>query len=352
MSTDMINITVTLLGINLSFRTHNHELIDFIDVFSGMETVENTKGRPHIIVNFGNMGNFEIDKTFNRISRSIWLKDSCVYLSDIERFPGLRIKASLEGETLIIDADYRKKSGALHRIVSMARKNRQTSLFNMGIVYYLIYFPILYYVEHLRGLYLLHAGAIEHNGKGFILSGLGGVGKSTFIIGSLFLNGTRMLSDNLIFYGQNKVFPFPEPVALNRYNKVLPGDFKKILIAKNLATTHGRSLYAPKPELRCPEATPTHLFWLQWGHENRLVPVNREKMKQKLLLINYLAKELREYYILAASFDLAFSLTIPQSKYDEALSRLLSNVDCRLLTFRPNMDMETVIKQTLGKAID
>jgi len=352
MPNDMIRITVTLLGIELSFRTDSYELIDFIDVFSGMKTVKNTKGRPHIVVNFGSGTNIQIDKTFKKISRTIWLKDSCVYLSDIERFPGLRLKASLAGETLIIDADYRKKSSALHRIVSMSRRNRQTSLFNLGIVYYLIYFPILYYMEHFRGRYLLHAGAIEYKQKGVILSGLGGVGKSTFIISSLFMHGIRILSDNLIFYDLNKVFPFPEPVALNRDNLVFPGDIDKILIAKNLATTHGRSLYAPKPELRCPKASPTHLLWLQWGAENRVVPIAREELKQKLLLINLLAKELREYYILAASFDLAFSLTIPQSKYDDAMSRLLSDVDCRLLIFKPNMDMKTVMEETLAKVLD
>ena len=348
----MFKINLALLGINLSFRTHNHELIDFIDIFSGIKTDKLSEGRPQIIVNFGSEKNLEIDKTINRISRNIWLGDSCIYLSDIERFPGLRIKAALKGDKLIIDANYKKKSSAIKRIFSNYRKSQQISLFYMGIVYYLIYFPFLYYMEHFRELYLLHAGAIKNKKNGIIFSGLGGIGKSTFIIGSLFMNSTKILSDNLIFYSKKRIFSFPEPVALNLDNNILKGDIEKILNRNNLVTTHGRSLYMPKPQVQCPKVTPTHLFLLQWGNENNVLPINKKELKSKLLLINLLAKELREYYILAAAFNLAFSIAISQDKYHDSLSSLLSNVDCYLLTFRPNTDLETVIDETLTKVIN
>jgi hypothetical protein len=293
-----------------------------------------------------------IDKSYKKISRNIWLKNSCIYLSDIERFPGLKIKASLKGDKLIIDANYRNKISTIKKIFLMSINSQQASLFYMGIVYYLIYFPILYYMEHFRGLYLLHAGAVKAQKNGLIFSGLGGVGKSTFIIGCLFMNRTKILSDNLIFYSKNKVYPFPEPVALDSGNNLLKGDIAKILSKKNLVTTHGRDLYMPKHKIQCPKVTPTHLFWLQWGDECNVVPLNKIQLKKKLLIINFLAKELREYYILAGALNLAFSLDIAQNKYYDSLSLLLSNVDCYLLTFKPNIDIETIIGETLTKVIN
>jgi hypothetical protein len=83
-----------------------------------------------------------------------------------------------------------------------------------------------------------------------------------------------------------------------------------------------------------------------------VLPINKKELKNKLLLINLLAKELREYYILAAAFNLAFSIAIAQDKYYDALSFLISDVDCYLLTFKPNIDIETVIGETLKKVIN
>ncbi|MFQ5335000.1 MAG: hypothetical protein ACE5DN_02890, partial [Flavobacteriales bacterium] len=40
----------------------------------------------------------------HKISRNIWVGESCVFISEIERFPGLQLEARIDDKTLQINA--------------------------------------------------------------------------------------------------------------------------------------------------------------------------------------------------------------------------------------------------------
>ncbi len=353
MKDNLQDTDLALLGIRLRFRSEHAELQDFIEAFTGLSAPGTERSEPHIHVTLKFNENFSKDNTYHKISRNIWLGDSAAFISEIERFPGLSLSVRVDKDILYVNAFLSEKNPDFLRKVlySLGFFTPQNTFKFIGIIYYLIYFPYLYYLERFRNLCLLHAGAFEYRQQGVILAGLGGVGKSTFSLGTLSLDGGKILSDNLIFHDTQKIYPFPEPITVNPNMTTILGQLEQFLIPQHIASSHNRMYYHIKPELFSPNAIPKYLVWLQWGNGNKLVPLEKKTCVKALLNINLLAKELREYYVLAAAFDLAFSQSLSPNSYSENLSALLSKLDCYILQFKPGEDIKTVFNETLAGVI-
>jgi len=341
-----------LLDVCLRFHSEQKELIKFAEHYSCLR-VNKDQIQPHIIVNFSLTKKYFPDETYKKISRNIWLGTDTVFLSEIELFPGLCVNATIKNDTLFVDAFLlEKKASPLRQILFSYKNNKQQTYYKyIGIIYFLIYIPFFYYLERLRNHYLLHASAVSVKHKGILLTGLGGVGKSTFSLGMLLLEKSCFLSDNLIFYNAQKIFPFPEPIALNPQFLNLIGKAGEYIIPLNLPSSHNRMYYQPAPEITCSEEIPKYLFWLQWGTENKCEPLNTEICTQHLLNINLLAKELREYYMFAAALDLSISRSFKPDSYYQMLYSFLSSIDCYRLEFKPGIEIQDVLNETISAII-
>jgi hypothetical protein len=162
----------------------------------------------------------------------------------------------------------------------------------------------------------------------------------------------RFISDNLIFCDTRKIYSFPELIALDPESIRLLKDMKQLLIPrKSILFSHNRTYYQIRPEAVACEAIPEYLFWLQRGSHNRIVPVEKDICRKNLLDMNFLAKELREYFYFAAALDLAFSQKLLPIIYDDSLSSLLSSLDCFMLEYQSGYDIKTVFKETLARVI-
>lgn len=347
------SINIRLLDCHLGLTSNHPGFFNFIRQFSGLQTDDTRKSAPGIYVNLKLTDNFQIGKNHRQISRNMWLGNSSVFVSEIERFPGLKLEAKIEQNRLYIDAFLiHTNQPLLKRIISHCKSGkRNKEVLFIGLLYYTVFLPLFYFLERFRNLSLLHASAVEYHEKGIILAGLGGIGKSTFSLGTLLLEGCRFISDNLIFYDSDKIYSCPEPIALDTRSVDILKDAAKHLVPQQFGFTHGRMWYQPEPEAISCEAFPKYLFWLQRGNENSIVPIDKANCLFQLLNMNLLAKELREYYILAAAFDLAFSHFFSPTDYSEKLSTLLSDVDCYVLQFKAGDDIETVLNETVCKII-
>ena len=342
-----------LLGSYLRLHSEQKELVDFIRDYTGLQTNYSIERDPNICVNFKVNDDFHVGKNYRRISRSIWLDKSSVFISEIERFPGLKLEAKIEGNKFYINAYLvNKNQSVLKKMISylISKENHKEFKF-IGLLYYIIFVPFFYYLERFCNQYLLHASAIEYEGKGIILAGLGGIGKSTFSLGTLLLQGSKFMSDNLIFFDYQKIYSCPEPIALDDKSITILKEIANLLVPKEISFTKNRMWYQIKQEATTTEAIPKYLFWLQCGNENKILPLNKDMCINHLLNINLLAKEIREYYILAAAFDFAFSRPLSPNVYFERLSRLLSGVDCYILQFKPGSDIKSVFNETICKII-
>jgi hypothetical protein len=342
-----------LLDSHLRLTSDHPEFSNFIKNFTGLQTGDTNEKKPDIYVNLNLNDNFQISKNHRQISRSIWIENSSVFISEIERFPGLKLKARTEQNRLYIDAFLSNTSQRFVKkiILSVMSNRKHKELQLIGLLYYIIFIPFFYYLERFRSLFLLHASAIKYYEKGVILSGLGGIGKSTFSLGTLLLKGCSFISDNLIFYDYNKIYSCPEPIALDTRSIAMLKNITNFLIPNKLNYSHGRMLYQIKPEALSLEAMPKYLFWLQRGAKNKIISIDKETCIHALLNINLLANEIREYYMLASAFDLAFPCSLSATSYFERLSSLLSNVDCYVLQFKAGDNIKTVLNETIGKII-
>jgi len=204
----MEKLDFRLLDTHLRLQSEQKELINFIRHFFRLPTEEIQKGDPNIYVNFTLNDTFQINKSYRRISRNIWLGESGLFISEIERLPGLKLGVKIENDRLYLDAFFKDKNQKfMKKIISHLRfdkRNREIQF--IVFTYYLIYYPLFYYLERYRNLFILHASAIEQENKGVILAGLGGIGKSTFCLGSLLLRDCNYSSDSLIFYNSQSIY--------------------------------------------------------------------------------------------------------------------------------------------------
>ncbi len=259
---------------------------------------------------------------------------------------------------IIIDAYfYTKKGFFLKRLINSIffKKNHKLSYALYQLIafsYYLIYYPLFYYLERNEHLFLLHASAFDLNQKGVIIAGLGGIGKSTLALGAITLaDECKFLSDNLILYDTKQIYSVQEPIALDSYSKKLIGQTEKYLSPQNIVSSHDRMYYTLQPKVTSHSSVPKFLFWCQWGNTNRVIPIERKKCINNLLNMNLLAREVRQYYEFAATLDLKYSTDFSPDSYFQNLSTLLTKVDCYVLEFKPGVNINTVFNETIGKII-
>jgi hypothetical protein len=101
------------------------------------------------------------------------------------------------------------------RYLRASRRAKKTHRTLFKLMYYGVYYPLIWHFERTRGWGLLHASAVERDGRAIVLSGLGGVGKSTLALSLMADPGFRFISDNLILHDEEKVYSLPEPVRLD-----------------------------------------------------------------------------------------------------------------------------------------
>lgn len=77
----------------------------------------------------------------------------------------------------------------------------------------LIYSPLFWLAERHQGRYLLHAAGVERDGRGVILTGLNGVGKTSLAL-SMAQRGYSFLGDNYLLFDEDTVYAFPEAIRL------------------------------------------------------------------------------------------------------------------------------------------
>jgi hypothetical protein len=211
---------------------------------------------------------------------------------EIERFPGLKLEARTDQNRLYVDAFLKNIDQTLvKRIISFVRSRKDFKEFqHIGLLYYIIFIPFFYYLERFCNQCLLHASAIEYHEKGIILAGLGGIGKSTFSLGTLLLQESKFMSDNLIFFDYQKIYSCPEPIALDDKSITILKEIANLLVPKQISFTKNRMWYQIKQEANTTEAIPKYLFWLQCGNENKIIPIDKETCIRELLNYQFAGK--------------------------------------------------------------
>jgi hypothetical protein len=212
-----------------------------------------------------------------------------------------------------------------------ADKKRNRLFFKM--MYFMVYYPMAWQLERMRGWGLLHASAVAMpSGKAVILSGLGGVGKSTLGLSLLARPGARLLSDNLIFHDEERIYSCPEPVRLDASALASMADNGIEPERTRLpATAHPKPTYRVGPARRAEAAPPAALYFLRFASGSGIARLKPERAADMMIAGNDLAAEIKDYRPCHALLSmLAAESAAPPAVKRASLARLLRDTDCAL----------------------
>lgn len=159
-----------------------------------------------------------------RLDRDLYARDGHVVWLRIDELRDLHLRFHWDGERLAVRGDY------YHRLSKNARADRVRRLVYRRqmdglrrkrftrLLYFLVYYPVFWWLEHVRDTHPLHAGAVDTPHGGLLLAGPSGVGKSTLTAALGAGDGAHLLSDTFVVHRGTELWAVAEPLLLDRWS--------------------------------------------------------------------------------------------------------------------------------------
>jgi hypothetical protein len=272
-----------------------------------------------------------------QLGRRLWAGAGCLHFAEIWQLPGLTLNVTWPDGRLSVDAVYRWPSRRARWLTALVPAARQR--LSVALVYYLTYFPWMWWLERERGWILLHAAAIGVPGgsgpfaphEGMLLSGLPGCGKSTTALAFLNRAEWQIVSDNLLFTDGRAVFACVEPIHVDEQTRELAGS-GEALSGRVRPTGRGfsyeRQDYEVTPAARAPSAIPRAVGFLHVGRETAVDRLDPGEAARRLLANDYLAKEWLAYQESAAAMHQVWPGVGDQNRRNAHLVALTRSAQC------------------------
>jgi hypothetical protein len=277
-----------------------------------------------------------------RLGRRLFLGDNRVIQTEILGLPGLQLQTSLAGANLSVEGAFRPPSKRMDLWLRLGGQTKRERVY-AALIYYLVYFPLLWYLERTRRWYPLHASAVAWPQGAVVLAGLGGIGKSTLTLAFLRDPDARLLSENLILHDQERVYAFPEPIHLDDRSRKMLTDLDGRLESTGRMFSHNRHSYEVSASARAPSSVPRLFCFLRQGKELDLNRMSAQKTLRVVMSSDVLAREVNEYAQQAAALNFLSPMTDSFQQRIDALRRILDQTTCYVLTVRPGEDLSQVV---------
>jgi hypothetical protein len=287
----------------------------------------------------------ESQPELQQLGRRVWAGPQHLRYTEIWQVPGLQVDVRWRDVALVVRATYAwptRRARWFARAVSWAWERLFVSL-----IYYLVYFPYAWWLEHERGWTLLHASAVASPGGGLIFSGLPGSGKSTTALAALNAPEWHIVSDNLLFTDGQQVFACPEPIHVDARTRALVGDLAGRARSTGRRFSHRRQDYEVAPEARRPSATPLALGFLHVGREMDVRLVDRAVAARRLMANDCLAKEWVAYQESAAAMHQVWPSVGDHEQRRENLTVLARSLPCYDVTVARDGQVEQEMRHII-----
>ncbi|MCI0694741.1 hypothetical protein L0337_22390 [candidate division KSB1 bacterium] len=226
-----------------------------------------------------------------------------------------------------------------------------------SLMSYLVYYPLIWYLENSRGWTVLHASALAGAYGGIMIGGLGGVGKTTTCVALMQRacpaagqGRLELMAENIIFTDGEFIYPCYEPIRLDEGslamlgednpNGLIPMAFPEGLKDKWLFHIRTNTL----PE----KIKPALLFLPQFSRRRYLTQIAPELAAEKMVAMNRLTRELDDYGWYAAALDMHWPKVGQASHRIEVLRRFAEQVYCFELGIDRSAGVEAVVNDILG----
>ena len=196
------------------------------------------------------------------------------------------------------------------------------------LVRHYIIFPLFSLLQNLKNINVLHASAVNIDGKGIIFSGLSGVGKSTLSIASVIMDKGLFITDNYLLYDDSKIYPFPEWIRLNQESYKLTGVGETGVVGKITRTffyRYGRNYHQLESNVISPPVKCTAFIQLFLGDKFSANTISVEKAIDRIILNNAHVKEFSEYTLIGLLPYILENNTSQVSTMVQSLKSMLAN---------------------------
>jgi hypothetical protein len=269
----------------------------------------------------------------DRFDRDLWVGPGRLVWLRVDEVRDLHLRFAWDGESLTIRGDYYhrlskdRRADRLRRLVyrrqmDSFRRKRFTRL-----LYYLVYYPLFWWLEHVRDTHPLHAAAVDTPAGGILLAGPSGVGKSTLTMGLGTSPEARILSDTFVAHRGTELWAVPEPMLLDRWSIEWLGDAGAALAGVEHPYALGRGGYSI-PAARFTERSEAALILLpRRAAEHFVRRVDGEVALARIDAYDDIVNDLRRYRPLAAVLELLSPSGIGRARL-RSLEELTAAVPC------------------------
>jgi hypothetical protein len=215
-------------------------------------------------------------------------------------------------------------------------------LFFFELTFYVVYYPLFWYLESFRNIYPLHSSAVKINDSAILIAGLEGTGKTTLALSLLDFPKTYLIADNLILYDTKMVYPCYGPIMLHYWqdNSLWMGKLRKINEFKTL-----KNFYEPLTNVMEGGIRPAAIFLPRLMERFLLEKLSKEECINILTNTNNLSGEIGNYNEFRAVLNL---LTLHSSQAEERyreLNGLLEGIEYYKLGVLKHSNMKEIAEK-------
>lgn len=276
--------------------------------------------------------------------RMLGRSDELIWL-DTLRMKGLQLRFRRHGAQLLCDVVYRfhPKPGKREQLPDYEYKRF------FSLMSYLVYYPLIWYLDYFRGWTVLHASALASRQGGIVIGGLGGVGKTTTCVALMQCADIHLMAENLMFTDGELLYPCPEPIRLDAQSLAMLGHQLQGLTPLTFPDgLKEKSLFHYSANVPTEQVRPAVLFLPEFAPQRYVTPLTAEMAAEKMLAINRLTRELDDYAWYAAALEMTWPKPGLAAQRIRTMHRFASQTRCFALGIDRSAGTGAVVDDILG----
>ncbi len=288
---------------------------------------------------------FAVSRPLNVIGKRMLGNEHELIWLDTLRMKGLQLRFAREHEGWRFDVAYcfHPKKEKLESLPEYEYKKY------FSLMSYLVYYPVMWHLESLRGWTILHASALASGRGAIMIGGLGGVGKTTTCVALLQRPGLSLISENIIFTDGDFIYPCMEPIRLDEGSLALLGEnppgLRRMQFPESLKD---KDMFHVASAEGAEQVAPAALFLPQFTAQRYVRPLAPKLAAEKMIAMNRLTRELDDYAWYAAALEMHWPQAGRAAKRVEVLQRLTQRTRCYELGIDRNAGVQAVVDDVLG----
>jgi hypothetical protein len=351
------SVDLEMQGVRLRIHTDYEDLVEYVRMHLP-DHVAPAAAEPHVQVNVrwlegsghdpDQVLSFPGQGDLDRVGKRLLAGPDTLVWTNLLRVKNLVLRFTMQGERLTMDAIYlyAPKASKLE-----SEPNYRYKKF-FGLMSWFVFFPLAWYLEHFRGIYLMHASGIDVQGNGIVIGGVGGVGKTTTGVSLLAHEGTRLVSENLIFYDAARIYSCYEPIRVDDQSVELLGARRAILSPADIPDgANHKNVYHVRRHAVVDAVDASALFVPRFTRNGYIRPLDVDRCMELLLAFNELTREVNDYAWFAATLHVAWPTPRSLERRAATLRGLLERVRRYEIGIDRSQGVEPVVRGILERTL-